>query len=289
MNKDINKLFSSITSLDAWTQSAILGNWNYTVGASAIRAAMSYIPETPEDNGIEEYTQYEQARKNMLADASNSKLPGLLSLLKDIQQHAANEAAMEVRDLADTMAFMVSRVPTKEAIGREYDDRIRSGCKPRGITRAQFIETEYEANMAAYNKMIALKEDALRLCQTISIDNEHVINDVVPEWLPEAMEQGLINKLHDRWAKLELARTNLRRRKKDRDAAEADQKLIEMVLAKFGEAPYEEEEEVVAEQATTDELPEDAGNLETLKTEEATAPVKPARTRIKASDLAEQA
>jgi len=243
MNHRLQTMFQQLELLDTYTQSSVLGSWGYTVNSGCLSAAKRYIPDGPVDNGIEEFTQYEAARRAMLRDAEESQLPVLLALQREIASMQENANA-RISTLQSTFEFLTSNPPTRKQIEAQYEERRRLGMKP-AIPMKTFVDMEHEGAMKRFNDMIAKGEDAVRLCETVSIEN--VTMDDVPEWLPDAFETKLVDKLHKRWEKLEMDRTNPRRPKRDRDAAQADQMLIASVLSEYGETPgFGEEAEAKA-------------------------------------------
>lgn len=277
MNK-LAKLTADVTLVDTWSQNAVYGSWNFIVSAACINAAMKYVPDAPVDTGIDTFTEYEAARRALIKDAGNSQLPALLTVRRDIA-NLIDDANGQARGLDDTLEFLTGSAPTAKTFENDYNNRVRAGMKP-AMSMKQFVEYELERAMEQYNRLVAHGEDAVRLCETFTLAEMNA--DDVPEWVLDSFETKLIEKLHARWEKLEFVRCNPKRRKQIRDAAEADQMLITMVLAKYDEVPgfAQEASAPVKEEA----LPEGADDLESLA-----QPVKPARTRIKASDLAEQA
>lgn len=233
MNQQIVHMAAQVSTLDQYTQLAVFGSWGFTVNSACINAAMRYVPDEPVDNGIDTYTEYEAARRKLLQDAEISPLPGLLGLQREITQHI-DEANGTARGLTDTLEFLTGNAPSKTQFEAEYENRRRLGMKP-GIPLKAFVESEHKAALDRYHRLVTRGDDAVRLCETFTLE-ETSCSDA-PEWLPEALEQKMIDKLHARWEKLELVRTNPRRRKADRDSAAADQMLIERVMAEYGEQP----------------------------------------------------
>ncbi len=303
MNAIISKLMAKVSNLDDWTQAAVYGSWNFLVSAACINQAGRYVPGPLEvntdgkiDNGIDVLTPYDEARRRLIKDAENSTLPGLLTLRSRIVQEA-DTVSTQVRDLEDTLKFMRGNMPKKETFEADYRQRIAMGMKP-GMSMKQFVDHEMEQAAKQHNHLVAVGEDAVRLCETMTISTH---SDELPDWVAESMERKLIDKLHDRWEKLEFIRTDLRKRKSIRDSADASQRLIKAVLAEFGETPgftaepdpSEAEKaadvtkvttETEAPVAPTGELATDALEAEVKKEAE-----KPKRTRVKAEDLAGQA
>jgi len=225
---------AQLTKLDTWSQLSVLGSWSFIVNAACINQAMRHVPDEPVDNGIEQFTQYEAARRSLLAEADTSYLPPLLALQRDLQG-MIYEADGQGRGIEDTFKFLTEKTPKRSDFEAEFDNRARMGMRP-AMTKRQFADFEYERAMAQHNKLVARGEDAVRLCETITIEDTRGYNDL-PEWMTESFERKLVEKLHGRWEKLELVRTNPRKLKQMRDSAAADQRMIELVLAEYGEQP----------------------------------------------------
>lgn len=231
MHHAIAKLQSSISHLDTYTQLSVYGSWGFTVNSACINAAMRYVPDEPVDNGIESFTQYEAARRALIKDAEDSNLPSLLALQREITTWIYENDGTG-RDLQNTLEFLRGNAPQRKRFEDEYEQRRRSGLKP-GMSKKTFVDHEYERAVAQFNKLVALGEDAVRLCDTVTIEN--MSGNDVADWILESFEKKLIEKLHDRWEKLEFVRTNPRRKKQIRDSAAADQMMIAQVLADFNE------------------------------------------------------
>lgn len=252
MNHKLNTMFNQIAALDTYTQLSVLGSWNYAVNQSCINQAMRYVPETPVDNGIDSYTQYEAGRRALLQDSDSSQLPDLLALQRDIQG-AIEDNDGSAKTLSETLQLMMNSAPTREMMGAKYDDAKRAGMKP-SMSRKQFIDYELERAVAMHNKLAARGEDAVRICETITIAAE--AHDI-PETLMDRLEEKLIDKLNTRWEKLEFDRINPRLRKERRDSAAADQLLIETTLAEYGITPGFEPEDDEKEVTTIELSPAD--------------------------------
>lgn len=230
----IQTMQAQLSNLDTYTQLSVLGSWAFTANAAAINAAMKYIPDAPVDNGIEQFTQYEAARRSLIAEADKSYVPAFIALSRDLAG-SIYEADGQARDLDSTLQFMMERAPVRSTFEAEYDNRVRLGMKP-GMSKKQFADFEFERAMKAHNELVAKGEHAVRLCDTITIADDRGYSDL-PDWVAESFYNKFIEKLHNRWEKLEMTRTNPRRRKEIRDSAAADQKLIERTLHEYDETP----------------------------------------------------
>lgn len=233
MNRKITELYNHMKDLDQYTKLAVYGSWAFAVNAAAINAAVRYVPDEPVDNGIETFTQYDAGRRKLMEDAEQSTLPHLISLSRTVQGWIEDEGG-EVRGIDDTLAFLTNRAPDKKQFEADYEQRRRMGMRPQMSLKA-FVDSELDRAMAAHNKLVARGEDAVRLCNTTTIDGAD--GDTLPDWLMEAFQSKMISKLHSRWEKSEISRTNPRLRKEQRDGAAADQMLIAKVLAAFDEYP----------------------------------------------------
>lgn len=247
----LNEMFTTLNGLDVYTQLSVLGSWAYTINSACINAAMRYVPEAPDSSGIDGFNRYEAARASAIKDADESRLPALLQLQADIDT-AIGELDGEARGVADTFRFLSNRQPTREQFVAEYTNRQRQGCKPN-MTVRQFVDFEFERAMQQHDKLVACGDDAVRICETLQFNHNRGYNDL-PEWIVETFERKLVDKLQARWLKLELVRSDPRRRKEIRDAATADQLMIAEVLAKYdAEPPYDDtpEPDEQAEQQIT--------------------------------------
>lgn len=236
MTHAIKRMQAEITALDTYTQLSVLGSWSFMINAACINAATKFVPDSPVDNGIEQFTPYEAARRALIKEAENdnSSLPALLCLQRDLQG-MIYEADGQGRGLEDTLSFLTDKSPKREDFGSDYDQRVRMGLKP-GMSRRQFIDYEFERAMNQHNLLVARGEDAVRLCDTVTVNSDRGYTDL-PDWVSESFQRKLIEKLHTRWEKLEMSRTNPRRSKQIRDSAAADQLSIVKLLAQYDETP----------------------------------------------------
>lgn len=237
-NVKFNELISKVSALDTFTQSVILASWMASVNASAINQAIRYVPDEPVDNGIEQFTEYDAARRQLRVEAEDgrSTLPSLIGLHRELFGYMDVLGHMAPATFESTLAWMSEKAPKKETFARDYIERIRQGMKP-GIPLQKFVEHEYEAAMRQHNRLVARGEDAIRLCETCSEDTGM---GTLPERLLENMERKMISKLHDAWMRNERTRTDIKRPKEIRDEATSNQTLICHVLGQYGENPVHE-------------------------------------------------
>lgn len=234
MTHAIKRMQAEVSTLDTYTQLAVLGSWSFMINAACINAAAKFVPDAPIDNGIDSFTPYEAARKALLREADTSQLPSLISLQRDLTG-MIYEADGQGRGLEDTLRFITDKAPKREDFSNDYDQRVRMGMKP-GMSRRQFVDYEFERAMNQHNFLVARGEDAVRLCETVTVGDDRGYTDL-PDWVTESFQRKLIEKLHSRWEKLEMSRTNPRRSKQIRDAAAADQLAIVKLLAQYDETP----------------------------------------------------
>lgn len=234
MTTDIKHLAAQVTNLDNWTQLSILGSWSFIANAAAINAAIRMVPDANRTDGVEGYTSYEAARRMAIQTADRSQLPALIALVRDMEGMIL-DADGDVRGIESTLQFLTQQAPVRDTFGFEYDNRVRLGMRP-GITKRAFVDAEFQRAMDAYNTMVQKGDDACRLINTLTVHETRGYGDL-PEWIAESFERKMIEKLHIRWEKLEMNRTNPRRTKQIRDAAAADQLLIEELLSTYGEKP----------------------------------------------------
>ena len=231
---------AKIADLDEYTQRSVYGAWQYFANSQCISQLVRKLPDTPRDSGIDGYTTYEhqlRVLKDSLAVEEGdfqSPIGAFIALQRDI--HASLlEIGADSRDLEDTHAFLCERKPSKSQFEAEYAERVRLGMRP-GITRTQFVEHELARAMDQHDKLVAKGQDAIQMLNSIVVPETRSYDDL-PDWAFDALKNKLIQKLHDRWMKLELTRTNPRTMKQRRDEAEGNQILITELLKDFGEVP----------------------------------------------------
>lgn len=241
MNHQITELQNKVQLLDQWTQQAVYGSWQFLANAASINAAMRYVPDEPLDTGIETFTEYDAARRTLIRDSEDSSLPALVDLAKTVSGWYAEAGGREAQDqdgdpmpsLYGTYEFLTREAPKEASVRADYINRARLGMRP-AMPIGVFIKFEMERLMREYNTLKNRGEDAIRLCETTSIQGSR---GELPEWIAPKFEQKLIEKLHNRWEKLEMRRTNPKVKKAQRDECAADQLMICSVLAEYGEEP----------------------------------------------------
>lgn len=243
MNEQIKSLVAEVETLDMYTQLSVLGSWNYSINAACINAALRHIPAMPEENGIADYTNWEQAVRAARFEASEDGRLGELLSLRDAIMTAVEATSGEPRELESTLEFMLERVPTAKQFAAEYEARRRQGMRV-GIPLAKFVQAELATAMERHAKLAARGGDAIALCKQLMC--EPATSGELPEYIAETFESKMMDKLHARWEKLELVRTNFRARKQQRDAAYADQLMIKQVIEAHGESVGYSEEELAA-------------------------------------------
>lgn len=162
----IKEMNAQLQLLDSWTQLSVYSSWSFMVNAACINQAMRYIPDAPEDNGIQEFTVYEAARRAMIKDAGKSSLVSLIMLQRDVEGYIVN-ADGQARGLEDTLEFMTGSSPKAETYKREYEDRRRQGLKP-AMPLKVFVEYEMERAMNQFNLIVHKGDDAVRLIDTFT-------------------------------------------------------------------------------------------------------------------------
>lgn len=245
MNTDINamdrimQLHDTILPLDLGTLSKILPSWGFLANTQAISQAVRFIPEHSGDaEGIEGYSAYEIARRELIKEAEHSVLPALINLQRMVWGWMIEAGVSRTITTESTIEYLnatlkyTSKPPSAETFKQDW--RMRKAQMPDfAIPMEAFVSYEMDRAMNQHNQLLAKGDDAVRLIDTISLD---VQSDEVPEWLPDAFESKMIDKLHDRWAALEIERTNLRAGKHRRDMAKANQLMVASTLEQYGES-----------------------------------------------------
>lgn len=245
MNK-ILQMHEEIQLLDGGTQIAILGSWGFLINAACINQAMKFIPDIEEEeysnlDGIEGYTAYEAARRELFKQAGGTQLPALINLQRLIFQWldtagASNDfiGSSTAEYLMGTHKFLTRQKPTKRDIADEWIARKRAMPK-FSIPKAVFVEYEYQLRAEQHQRLVAKGEDAIRLCDTVTIGG---LSDEISERYSEMFDEKLKEKLHSRWEKLEYQSSNPRLKREKRDQIYADQELIRSLLVeRYAEIP----------------------------------------------------
>lgn len=245
MNK-ILEMHEEIQLLDSGTQIAILGSWGFITNTGCINQAIRYIPDIEKEeyaglDGVEGYTAYEAARRELFKQAGGTQLPALINLQRLIFQWLDTAGASEdfiggstVEYLMGTHRYLTRQKPTKMEIAEEWVARKRAMPK-FSIPKPVFVEYEYQLRMEQHARLLAKGEDAIRLCDTVTISG---LSDEISDRYAEMFNEKLKDKLHARWEKLEFQASNPRLKKEKRDQIYADQALIADLLARrYDEVP----------------------------------------------------
>ena len=261
-NVTIKNTLDKISELDVWSQFSVFGSWEFIINAQCINQAVRLVPDVKD--GVDGYNEYKDIishAKDKLANKGvygsehtessfSSQLPSFLNLRHAIFS-AIYEADGNPRGLEGTLEFLVQSPPTRESFGKEFDNRVRSGSKPK-ISRRDFIDYELGRAEAQFATLHTKGETAIALCTEIDKELPDTGGyDDLPDWVLETLLGKVSEKLHTRWRKLDNVRSNPRRTKQIRDSAEADQLMVERVLKDIGESvdyeePTEGEKEVEA-------------------------------------------
>ena len=237
-------------NLDKWTKLSIYGSWAYIINSQCINYAMRYVPEIPEDiTGLDQFSAYDQARAELIRYAETSPLPDMIMLQRDVQDWIL-ESEGQAGGLESTLRFMNEQmIPQRSRIEDQYRQMARIR-KPR-ISMDIFVEHEYRAAMKKHEDRIARGDDAVRLCETVTFDCK---SEPLPEWLVEAFESKMLDKLHARWEQLEmdLMRPNMAQSR--RKSIMADIQIIESTLESFGEKPTFYEDDAPSVQEDFDDI-----------------------------------
>jgi len=228
MNSYIEKTLNEVAKLDSWDIGSILGGVNYLVRQAAINQTVRMLPDIPEEgSGLEYFADWEKRMKDPEIKERVAPLLGLADRVADVMNEYST---MPISSCEDVLKFMLSpeRQPKRETYVREYDERKRQGMKP-GMTMKEFVEMEYSVQLIRHSNLVAKGEAAVKV-----IDSIDPSDGDVPEWLYEAINAKVLQKLAQRWQRAELRRTNPRITKQDRDLAGANQALIESVIVDLG-------------------------------------------------------
>jgi hypothetical protein len=234
----IMHLHDQVLPLDLGTLSKILPSWGFIANNQAINAALRFVPDhSGEAEGIEGYSSYELARRTSVREAEHSVLPALISLQRTVWGWMIDAGVGRNITTDSTIEYLNATLKynTKAPTAERYkeDWRLRKAQMPDfAIPMDAFVQYEMDRAMNQYNQLLAKGDDAIRLIDTLSLD---VQSDEIPDWLPDAFEQKMLDKLHDRWSTLEIERTNLRSDKRRRDVAKANQLMVVSLLAEYGE------------------------------------------------------
>jgi hypothetical protein len=242
MNSHIENTLNLVSKLDSWDVGSILGGVNHLVRQAAITQTVRMLPDLPEEgSGLEHFAQWE---KNVRKPEIAEKVAPLLGLADRVAQVMVEYSTMDVSDNQRVLEFITApdRVPKKATFEREYKERVRLGMKP-GMTIREFTEMEYAVALQRHAVLMAKGEHAVQLLEGIDISDGDL-----PEWIHEAINQKVLQKLEERWRKAELRRTNPRISKQERDLAGANQKLIEDTITQLGGEIPRDTEEVTPEQ-----------------------------------------
>jgi hypothetical protein len=241
MNSHIEKTLELVSKLDSWDVGSVLGGVNHLVRQAAINMTVRMLPDLPEEgSGLEHFAQWE---KNVRKPEIAEKVAPLLGLADRVAQVMVEYSTMDISDNAKVLEMSTSpdRVPKRATFEREYKERVRLGMKP-GMSIREFTEMEHATALQRHAVLCAKGEHAVQIMEGIDISDGDL-----PEWMHEAVNSKVLQKLEERWRKAELRRTNPRISKNERDLAGANQKLIEATITELGGTVPTDTEETAPE------------------------------------------
>jgi hypothetical protein len=263
MQTELHEMTAAIADLDTYTQRSVIGSWSFFVNTQCLNQGMRAIPDVPEEGeGIDGFTPWEGAIKTALVDLAASEADGVIGdftttlpawiALHRVLSSMMQETGGDPSTIESTHEFLCSKGPTRGRFEADFALRVQMGMRP-GITRKDFVDGEYTKAMDTHAQMLAKGQHAISLIDRMILgtgDNIERGFDDLPDWATETLLQKLIQKLNDRWVKLEIQRTNPRVNKNNRDTAEGDQLLIVECLRHYGEiiagVDVEAEDEAIA-------------------------------------------
>jgi hypothetical protein len=231
---DFLKSMTEITKLDSWDIAAVLGSWQFVIQRAAINAAIRLIPDLPpEGSGIDAATQYGEDLRRVMNDEPPAELVSLVAMDAELTQAIDNYASVsqDSRGFGDTLTFLRNQLPQQNVFINDYNRRKRSGIK-MAISLREFVNGEMQQALRNHQILLAKGQDAVVLLDKIA-EGTPTLGDA-PEWLEETLTQRAVDKLQQRYGRLEIRRTNPRLSTAQRDEAEASQALIAQCIKSFG-------------------------------------------------------
>lgn len=232
MNSHLEAALTKITQLDSWDIGSILGAVNYLLKQTALNATVRLLPDLPpEGSGLEYFAQFEAKKNNPQIRERVAPIIGMADRVTDLIE---NYATTPVSQYEDVLKFMTERPPTKAAFEADYNNRKRMGLKP-AVSVKEFVEMEYAQALQRHSVLVARGELACNVLHGIEgTDGVEGMGTDLPDWLYEAIDNKILDKLDQRWKRAELRRTNPRISASQRDEAEANQKLLTSVILELG-------------------------------------------------------
>lgn len=226
MNTQIEKMLTEVSKLESWDISSVLGGVNYLLKQTAINAAVRLLPDPPpEGSGIEYFTEWEQKMRNPEIKTRCSPLVGLSQRVEEVLNQYVDR---EPQTFEGVLKFMTERPPQRATFEADYNNRKRLGMKP-AMTMKEFVDMEYKTALDRQQMLVARGEDAIRVLHAVEGTDEEV-----PEWLYEAIDNKVLQKLEERWKRHDLRATNTRVTQSDRDLATANKKLVAACMEALG-------------------------------------------------------
>lgn len=247
MQKEINEFAAKLADLDTFTQRSVLGSWSFFINSQCINQGVRALPDVPDEGeGIDGYTPWEGAIRTAQVKLSEQAqteggdmqptLPAWIALHRYVS-HMMTETGGDPSTVLSTYEFLSEKGPTRERFEADFAMRVKMGMRP-GISRKDFVDGEYQRALDQHQRMLAKGEHAVQLIERLTLATSGQVErgfDDLPEWVLETLQQKLVQKLKDRWTRLEIQRTNPRVNVQNRDAAEGDQLLIREALKSFDE------------------------------------------------------
>lgn len=227
---NINAAIGMVMELDKYTKISVLNSVKFYLNMQCIRQALRILPDAIEktSEGRDQYdhliafTMDEYEKEGDYA----TKLPAFIALNEHLRVQMYDDM-LEPSSMESTLEFMTRDKPTADLFEKDYDARIRAGARP-GLSKRDFCALQLEDAMKQHRNLSERGQAAIQFCEDLNINEDRGFGDL-PDWAIDAIYNKFVDKLTQRWGKLDIRRTGLRTSPNDRTEAEADQTLIEFV------------------------------------------------------------
>jgi hypothetical protein len=229
---NIDQAIDLVMELDKYTKTSVFNSWKFFLNMQCIRQALRILPDTDIEKTSDGREQYDQLIAHTMDEYEKegdyaTKLPAFIALNEKLRVLMYDDG-LDPSPMSDTLEFMCRTKPTAENFERDYDERVRQGQRP-GISKRQFCELQLQDALRQHDTLVERGQAAIEFCNDLNVHTDRGHGDL-PDWAVDAIYTKCIDKLTQRWGRLDIRRTALSTPMESRTEAQADQTLIEFVF-----------------------------------------------------------
>ena len=228
---NISEALDMILQLDKYTKISVLNSWRFFLNMQCIRQALRILPNDGIEKTSDGREQYDQLIAHTMQEYEEEgdfapALPAFIALNEHVRCTMYDDM-LEPSSMDSTLEFMSRDKPTADRFESDYDERVRQGMRP-GISKREFCELQLQTALNQHDQLVERGQAAIQFCHDLNVGEARGWADL-PDWAVDALYTKTVDKLVNRWGKLDIRRTGPRTSPNDRTEAQADQQLIEFV------------------------------------------------------------